>query len=138
MTAYSRKMCGQIPLFTREANIKRQLRRHLKLLGFTKDEFGHLQPPDATKHTIRNLHSAQRVAKLKAESNFIKRNWKSLTHHFAQGTEIDPKRIAPRLELIKGGTWQSDLFRLASLTWSVPISQGYGPPHAVSCMGRLQ
>lgn len=33
--------------------------------------------------------------------------------------------IAPLLELIEVGTWQSDLFRLASLT-SVPVSADYG------------
>jgi hypothetical protein len=32
----------------------------------------------------------------------------------------------PALERIKGDTWQSDLFRLASLTWAVPVSHGFG------------
>jgi hypothetical protein len=45
---------------------------------------------------------------------------------FAEGIDIVPANIRPELELIMGGTWQSDLFRLASLTWSVPVSQGYG------------
>jgi len=115
-----------IPLFTREANIKRRLRRHLKKLGFTKDEDGRLQPPELTKDAIRTMHSEQRAARLKAERGFIKHKWKSLNKYFACGAEIDPKRIVPHLELIQGGTWQSDLFRLATLAWSVPVSQGYG------------
>jgi hypothetical protein len=30
------------------------------------------------------------------------------------------------LQRISGGTWESDLFRLAALTWSVPVSNGFG------------
>jgi hypothetical protein len=32
----------------------------------------------------------------------------------------------PRLELVEADTWQSDLFRLAGLSWSVPVSAGFG------------
>lgn len=46
--------------------------------------------------------------------------------HFASGSEIDPQKISPVLERIEAGTWQGDLFRLASLTWSVPVSNGFG------------
>jgi len=45
---------------------------------------------------------------------------------FADGAEISPRAIRPELELIDGGTWQSDLFRMASLHWQVPVSDGYG------------
>jgi site-specific DNA recombinase len=41
-----------------------------------------------------------------------------LNHYFAQGSDIDPEKIVPALELIEADTWQSDLFRLASLSWS--------------------
>jgi len=50
----------------------------------------------------------------------------TLIKHFASGSDIDPARITPVLERIKSDTWQSDLFRLASLTWAVPVSNGYG------------
>ena len=30
------------------------------------------------------------------------------------------------LQRISGGTWESDLFRLAALTWSVPVSNSFG------------
>lgn len=87
---------------------------------------GSLQPPSESKETIRNLHRAQRSDLLKREKTFVDRAWPKLESYFADGTEIVPERIDPELELIKGGTWQSDLFRLACLTWSVPVSQGYG------------
>src|SRR4029079_5050801 len=37
-----------------------------------------------------------------------------------------PTRVMPRLELIDADTWQSDLFRLATFSWSVPVSAGFG------------
>lgn len=49
-----------------------------------------------------------------------------LQYHFAEGDDVDPLKVEPFLELIKADTWQSDLFRLASLSWSVPVSAGYG------------
>jgi hypothetical protein len=51
---------------------------------------------------------------------------RTLREHFAAGTDVDPRRVAPKLELIDAGTWQSDLFRLATLSWSVPVSAGFG------------
>ena len=46
--------------------------------------------------------------------------------HFASGSEVAPDRIKPRLEVVESGTAACDLFRVASMTWSVPVSQGYG------------
>lgn len=115
-----------VPLLTLEAQIKRRLRRHLTNLGFTKDDKGLLQPPEVSKKCFRLLHQAQRNARLQEEANFIKANWPLLKSHFADGADVVPEAISPRLELIDANTWQSDLFRLASLTWSIPVSQGYG------------
>ena len=113
-------------LFTKEANIKRALRKHLKTLGFKKDKQGNLYPPDLTKECFRQLHSAQRKDKIKANSELIADAWPRLKQYFAKGSEVLPPMIRPRLELVYSDTWQSELFRLASLTWSVPVSQGYG------------
>jgi hypothetical protein len=49
-----------------------------------------------------------------------------LLQYFASGTDIDPSLISPVLKRISSDTWESDLFRLASLTWSVPVSNGFG------------
>ena len=46
--------------------------------------------------------------------------------HFASGQEVSPDAIRPKLERVCAGTWQGDLFRLAALTWSVPVSNGFG------------
>lgn len=124
--AKTRKKPASIPLFTREARIKRQLREHLRSLGFTRDEAGHLQPPELTKECFRRMHQAQRAEKLTESRQLVEGCWPKLRQHFADGTEVDPTKVAARLEIVASDTWQSDLFRLACLTWSVPVSQGYG------------
>lgn len=122
----AQKRLATIPLLTRESIIKRQLREHLRSLGYHRAESGELQPPQMTKEVIRDIHMAQRIARLEGAKPFIEDRWEKLKGHFADGTDVKPEAIAVRLELISSDTWQSDLFRLASLTWSIPVSQGYG------------
>ena len=109
-----------------EAKLKRKLRRHLKGLGFTKSENGELQVAGSGKDIVRSLHRAQRDERLKTNWEFITANSKKLLCDFASGAEVEPVRISPALERVSAGTHQSDLFRFASLTWSVPVSNGFG------------
>lgn len=110
----------------REAKIKKKLRQHLRDLGFQKSKDGKLQIEGDGKDVIRGLHAAQRSDRLKANEDFIAAKAAKLLKHFAFGNDVDPTRISPVLERVAAGTWQGDLFRLASLTWSVPVSHGFG------------
>lgn len=109
-----------------EARIKRKLRKHLANLGFKRDENGNLSLPDNSKETVRELHMPQRDEVLVAQSEFIRLKFHKLSKYFASGRDVNPGKIQVRLERIKSQTWQGDLFRLASLTWSVPVSSGFG------------
>jgi hypothetical protein len=109
-----------------EARVRRELRAHLHALGFAAGPGGTLVPPNQSKDVLRGLHRVQRETLLARQASFVARAWPGLKGYFANGAELDVSRITPRLELIEGATWQSDLFRLASLTWSIPLSQGYG------------
>jgi len=120
------KKAGIIDAFTPEAVLKRKIRAHLRKLGFDKSADGALMPPSSSKESIRGLHFEQRKAGLKAQREFVLRALPELQHHFAEGSQIDPEKVDPALELIEAGTWQSELFRLASLSWSVPVSVGFG------------
>lgn len=100
----------------RQANLKRRLRRHLSSVAFSKGPDGSLRVSGTGKEVIRSLHHAQRNAGLKDNGAFIGANASSLLKYFASGTDVSPELITPALERIKKGTWQSDLFRLASLT----------------------
>ena len=115
-----------VPLLTLESQIKRGLRKHLQSLGFRKDPDGFLVAPISTKDAIRHLHGMQRQDLLAKNARFIEQRWPDLKKHFASGCDLRPTAIMPRLESVEAESWQSDLFRLASLAWSVPVSQGYG------------
>lgn len=110
----------------REANLKRKLREHLHSLGFTKSQDGALQAPGNTKDAIRAIHQAQREERLLDNQKFVSRAGAKLMKFFASGKEIDPQKISPVLERVSSNTVQGDLFRLASLSWSVPVSNGFG------------
>jgi Domain of unknown function (DUF4338) len=115
-----------ITAFTPEARLKRRIRAHLRKLGFNHGPDGSLVAPPSSKENIRALHLEQRRDGLKAERKFVQSVLPKLETYFANGSEIEPEKIEPRLELIEAGTWQSNLFRLASLSWSVPVSYGFG------------
>lgn len=112
--------------FSPEASLKRALRGHLKTLGFTKTSEGDLVLPDGGKEVVRNLHRGQRRDKLALAQPFLSRALPNALQHFASGSEIDPARIKLRLVRVKSGTQEADLFRVATLTWSVPVSPGFG------------
>ena len=110
----------------RPATLKRKIRSHLRVLGFRKTKDGFLYVADGSKDSIRLLHASQRNDRLETNRRFISERAAGLLRHFATGKDVNPARISPVIERISAGTWQSDLFRLASLTWSVPVSQGFG------------
>jgi hypothetical protein len=122
-------MMGKKKIITvsmREATLKKRLRSHLKSLGFTRNDDGILVPPGSGKDVIRTIHSLQREDRLAVNHDFISDRFPHLIKHFASGQEVDPSRISPVLQLVSSKTWETELFRLASLTWSVPVSNGFG------------
>ena len=115
-----------ISILTREATLKRKVRRHLKRVGFQRDENGTLHLPADSKEAIRAAHQMQRAERSTKQKEFLKTKFPKLSQYFAIGAEIEPMAVKPRLERIASDTWQAELFKLASLTWSVPVSPGFG------------
>ena len=115
-----------ISIAAREANLKRKIRQHLHTLGFRKSADGALQIEGSGKDVIRTLHRPQRNDRLETQRGFLDQRVPELLKYFASGRDLDPARISPVLERVSAHTWQADLFRLASLTWSVPVSSGFG------------
>jgi len=111
---------------SREAILKKKIRHHLHALGFHKSDAGELEISGSGKDVVRSLHRFQRIDRLEANRSFMEKRAPNLLRYFASGRDVSPSKISPVLEKIRGGTWQSDLFRLASLTWSVPVSNGFG------------
>jgi hypothetical protein len=115
-----------ITVSTRKAALKRRLRNHLRALGLHKTDDGLLAPSGTGKDVIRSIHSLQRADRIAMSQQFISARFSKLIHYFASGEDVEPARIKPVLQLISSETWEGDLFRLASLTWSVPVSNGFG------------
>ena len=112
--------------FDREAALKRAIRRHFKTLGFTKNADGELVLPGEGKAVVRQLHRGQRRSKLQSAQTFLERALPRALPSFANGAELDVDRIKLRLRPVKSDTREADLFRVATLTWSVPVSAGFG------------
>jgi hypothetical protein len=108
------------------ALIKRKLRRHLRALGFKKNNKGELEAPGTSKEVIRTLHLSQRTERISLSQSLIKEKLSEYSKYFASGIDINPAKISPRLQRISSSTWETELFRLATLTWSVPVSNGFG------------
>ncbi len=108
------------------AHLKRKIRGHLASLGFTKDRAGRLVPPGMDKEHYREMHAHQRKSRILENKIWIDKHAPALLKYFATGSELDVKKIRPTIEIVRGDTWQSNLFRLATYYWRIPISQGYG------------
>jgi hypothetical protein len=119
-------MAKIIKIQAREASLKRRLREHLRGLGFHKNAEGMLEVSDPSKEVIRSLHAGQRFDRISQNRQFIKDHYESLSKHFASGRDINPSKITPVLQRVKSDTEESRLFRFAALTWSVPVSNGFG------------
>lgn len=113
-------------LKTLRRSIIQRLAFHLRKIGFVRTTDNRLVAPEPDKSVFRDLHRDQRNAKLASEREFIEKHWPNLSVYFANGDDVNVPLIRPRIELVLGNTWQSNLFRLASCYWSVPVSQGYG------------
>ena len=110
-----------------ETRIKKRLRKHLEETGFYRASDGSLQLADQNKEYFRQLHNPQRLAKLVEEKSFAANAWPTYSRYFADGINLVPEKISPRLQMIDDSSSNlGELFRLATLTWSIPVSRGYG------------
>lgn len=78
-----------------------------------------------SKDAIRAEHANARIARIRESAEWIQNAWRKRSHYFANGNELDPESITPKLVQVSN-TEQQDLFRLARYTWSLPYSRGYG------------
>jgi hypothetical protein len=74
---------------------------------------------------FHEMHYQARNAQLLEGQTWIQNAWRKRSHWFANGNDISPTNISPKLVPVET-TEQQDLFRLARYTWSLPYSRGYG------------
>lgn len=83
-------------------------------------------PESCSKDTLRKISStAVEYAKEKSK-NGLKRYENQLLQFVANGHEVDPDSIRPRLLTVERNSESERLFRYIRLHWSVPVSAGYG------------
>ena len=80
----------------------------------------------STKDGIRAMHQVQRHDIQAREMAAIGGRVQDLMQHFANGEDVRPDAIDPEIIPVRGEGLYSELFRLATLLWSVPVSKGYG------------
>lgn len=109
-----------------KAALSEALSGHLRKCGFSKNGKGYYIKGELTKEKIRNLYGESRRNRLEREQAFLQRSIWDLLPFFADGSEVIPELIRPEIEVVESDTIESDLFRLATMCWSVPVSQGFG------------
>jgi len=106
-------------------NIKTLIYSELKEAGFRFNRDS-ISPPNLNnKDKLRRAHQAAKLHLLSENKYWILKNENNLIKYFAEGKDVDPEKINPRLVLVDN-QHKSDLFRYAGYTWSIPLSGGFG------------
>ena len=102
--------------------LRLDIQSHLEAIGLNNRAATEVLSKDA----IRSIHRFHR----KAAQDRIRRALGDKVERFleevANGNEVNPGSIRPELIEACSGTRTGDLFRFATLLWSIPVSQGYG------------
>lgn len=107
------------------SDVRKRILDHLSDIGleeYRHSPNGHL----LSKKLIRRFHADQREARARQELDFVRRHGTKLLKWFADGTDIEVSEIRPNLIPVESGSTMGNLFRLATLLWSVPVSRGFG------------
>ena len=105
----------------REA-LRSEILAHLQTIGLN----GNRPDTPLTKDQVRHVHRLHRQAARDRILRALGNRLDALKSQIADGVEVDPAVIQPHLIQVKSGTPECDLFRFATLQWSIPVSQGYG------------
>ena len=107
---------------------RRKLLSHFRKLGFLVDSNGEVRlKRELTKDEIRRLHFCKRRELLQRSRKFLRSHASRLVKFIASGNEVVPEEISPKVVPITDPeSLESKLFRFATLSWSVPVSQGFG------------
>ena len=106
-------------------SLRKSLLDALLRQGFVLGNNQLVQPDQTSKDSIRHLHAELRLERLHQSKQWLLAVEEKLLPYFAEGAEISIDAIHPRL-LPVNTQWMADLFRYASLLWSIPVSAGYG------------
>lgn len=102
--------------------LRSAIKRHLQTIGLGNLDTGQT----LTKDAIRSIHRLHREAAQKRIHRALGDKVARFLEEIANGDEVEPGNIQPELIEVRSGSLTGDLFRFATLLWSIPVSQGYG------------
>jgi hypothetical protein len=106
--------------------LRARVLRSLRAQGFRWRK-GRLVAPDANdKEKLRALHAEAVRHQIERSRGGLARHESRLLTYIADGSEVDPEKIRPKLVLVRPGSEDELLFRYVRLHWSIPVSAGYG------------
>jgi len=100
--------------------------KSLKNQGFTVRRGSLVTPDPADKEAIRGLHAMAVQHRIEQSRPGLCRHEQRLMQRIADGKDLVPERISPRLVEVQPDSEDELLFRYARLHWSIPVSAGYG------------
>lgn len=111
----------EAPIVDRES-LRIAIVTHLETIGLNGDGLASALSKDA----IRHIHRFHREAAQQRIRKALAKKADYLLEEIANGGEIEADNIRPELVPVRSGQATGDLFRFATLLWSIPVSQGYG------------
>ncbi len=102
--------------------LRSEIKRHIEAIGLDGDRSQFALSKDA----IRDIHRFHRKAARERIHRALGNKIDLFLKEFADGDEVDPDKISPILIEARSNSRTGELFRFASLLWSIPVSQGYG------------
>lgn len=106
--------------------LRQRIKSSLRKQGFQLSEGGVFIPVDVSKETLRTLHSTAVSHQREKAKRTLGRNETELLTYVADGNEVSPAFVQPRVRLVGSGTFEELLFRYLAHHWAIPISSGYG------------
>ena len=107
------------------SELRARIQLELTAAGFVVHEDGLELPDGDAKNVYRTLHFDQRQERLLSSIKTIKTWEDHFISSIAKPNEIDIQKINPRVRPLET-VQDRGLFNYASLTWSVPVSKGFG------------
>ena len=102
--------------------LRSNINRHLEAIGLN----GTRSHDTLSKDAIRDIHRFHREAARQRIHRALGDKVALFLEEIANGDEVDPANVSPELVEVRSGARTGNLFRFASLLWSIPVSQGYG------------
>jgi Druantia protein DruA len=110
----------------KEDNLRKAIIKTLRRQGYRVRNGVIRTPKDPNKDTFRRMNELAVAKKLEKSGPGVKRYEDDLLDYVADGAQVKPTKVSPKVVVVQPDSEQELLFRYAYLHWSIPVSAGYG------------